>query len=105
MKKLILSAAIVLGSFSAFAQTAPSSKTKMALNAVTKEAVAQEKYKEVKAEELPEAVKTALKTTYPDATLAKVYVNQKKEYKMEITVGDQKATTVYCDAEGTWLKK
>jgi hypothetical protein len=103
MKKLILSAAIILGSFSAFAQTAQTSKTAMVTKEATK-AVVQEKYKEIKAEELPEAVKNALKKTYPDATLAKAYVNEKNEYKMDIAVGDQKAT-VHTDAEGTWLKK
>jgi hypothetical protein len=104
MKKLILSAAIVLGTFSAFAQTGTSTKSEMTANTVATENAVQEKYKEVKAEELPEAVKTALKTAYPDATLAKAYVNDKKEYKLDIAVADQKAT-VYSDAKGKWLQK
>lgn len=96
MKKLGLSVAIVLGSFTAIATTTPISN-------IEKTIYVQE-FKEIKAEELPEAVKTALKTSYPDATLEKAYVNSSKEYKLDITVGDQKAT-VYADANGNWIKK
>lgn len=99
MKKLILSAAIVLGSFSTFATTLPTSNTP-----TTNVSVTQDEFKEIKAEEVPDAVKTALKTAYPDATIAKAYVSEKKEYKLDITVGDQKAT-VYADAAGNWIKK
>ena len=96
MKKLILAVAIVLGSFSAIATTMPVSNTEKTIYV--------QDFKEIKAEELPEAVKTALKTSYPDATLDKAYVNSSKEYKLDITVGDQKAT-VYADANGNWIKK
>lgn len=97
MKKLILSVAIALGSFSTFA-TAPTLLSSEEIVFV------QENFKEIKNEELPEAVKTALKTSYPDAKLDKAYVNSNKEYKLEITVVDQKAT-VYADANGNWIKK
>jgi hypothetical protein len=100
MKKLILTVAILMGSFSMFAQT----ETAKATKAETSTKASQEKYKEIKVEELPEAVKTALKAGYPDATVTKAYINDKKEYKMDIAVGDQKGT-VYADAEGNWLKK
>lgn len=98
MKKLILSAAIVLGSFSTFATTL------QVLNTQTNVSVVQDEYKEIKNEEVPDAVKTALKTGYPDAVIEKAYVNDKKEYKLDIAVGDQKAT-VYADAAGNWIKK
>ncbi|WP_309608537.1 hypothetical protein [Flavobacterium sp.] len=103
MKKLILSA-ILLGSISTFAQEAKTTKeTKVTTTEATSKS-SQENYKEVKSEELPEALKTSLKAGYPDATVTKAYVNDKKEYKMDIAVGDQKAT-VYADAQGNWLKK
>lgn len=98
MKKLILSVAIVLGSLSSFATTTP------VINSEIKTVPVQEEFTEIKAEEVPDAVKTALKTSYPDATLEKAYVNANKEYKLEIAVGDQKAT-VYADANGNWIKK
>ena len=98
MKKLILSAAIVLGSVSSYAAIIPVS------NIVTQSVLLQEEYTEVKAEAIPEAVKAALKIAKPDSTLIKASVNAKKEYKLEIKVGDQKAT-VYADAEGNWINK
>ena len=52
---------------------------------------------------VPAAIKTALQTAYPGAKLDKAFVNEKKEYKLEISVGDQKAT-VFSDVNGNWLK-
>ncbi len=97
MKKLIVTLALVIGSFTAFAQP------KEVLTEAKVQAV-QDNFKEIKAEETPEAVTKALKTAYPDATLSKVYVNDKKEYKLEIAVDDQK-TFVFTDAAGKWLKR
>ncbi|WP_163410035.1 hypothetical protein [Flavobacterium ajazii] len=97
MKKLILSAAIILGSLSIYASTANDAETvKTTVNF-------QSAYTEIKTDEVPAAVKTALETAYPGAKLDKAYVNEKKEYKLDISVGDQKAT-VYSDANGNWLK-
>ena len=98
MKKLILSAAIVLGSLSTYAASVPNT------NDVTKTVTVQEEYTEVKLEEVPVAITEALKATYPSAILDKAYINAKKEYKLEITVKDQKAT-VYADAAGNWINK
>lgn len=97
MKKLILSAIIVLGSLSSYAsiEAAPA-QTKTVVSAQTE-------YTEVSADAVPAAVKTALQTAYPGAKLDKAFVNEKKEYKLEISVGDQKAT-VFSDVNGNWLK-
>jgi hypothetical protein len=97
MKKLILSAAIILGSLSMNATTTTNADgVKIAVNF-------QNEYKEVPNDAVPAPVKTALQTAYPGAKLDKAYVNEKKEYKLEISVGDQKAT-VYSDVNGNWLK-
>ena len=97
MKKLILSAAIILGSLSIYATTTTQdAAVKIAVNV-------QDAYKEVANDAVPAAVKTALETAYPGAKLVKAYANEKKEYKLEISVGDQKAT-VYSDVNGNWLK-
>jgi len=97
MKTLILSAVIVLGSLSAYAsnETTPV-QTKSVVSV-------QSEYTEVNADAVPPAVKTALQTAYPGAKLNKAFVNEKKEYKLEISVGDQKAT-VFSDVNGNWLK-
>ncbi|MFH6993216.1 hypothetical protein [Flavobacterium sp. FlaQc-48] len=97
MKKLILSAIVVLGGLSIQASTATTpQQTKMAISV-------QAEYTEVTADAVPAAVKTALQTAYPGAKLDKAFVNEKKEYKLEISVGDQKAT-VFSDVNGNWLK-
>ena len=96
MKKLILSAAIILGSLSTYAATVPLQDFK------NHSSLIQEGYIEV--EKVPEAVQKALETAYPGAVLAKAYLNENKEYKLEIKVKDQKAT-VYTDANGNWIKK
>lgn len=97
MKKLILSAVILLGTMSIQANEMYVSKEdKMTV-------ITQSEYTEVTADAVPAAVKTALQTAYPGAKLEKAFVNEKKEYKLEISVGDQKAT-VYSDVNGNWLK-
>ena len=88
MKKLILSAAILLGSLSTFASTIP------ATNEDVKTTSIQEEYSEVKLEEVPEAIKAALKTAYPDAVLDKAYINAAKEYKLDVTIGDKKGNLI-----------
>ncbi|KFF20309.1 MULTISPECIES: hypothetical protein [Flavobacterium] len=98
MKKLILSAAIVLGSLSSFATTLPTSVLDVKTTSV------QEEYTEVKIEELPAAITAALKKAYPDAVLNKAYVNANKEYKLDVTVGD-KVGNLFADATGNWIKK
>jgi predicted secreted protein len=98
MKKLILSTAIFIGSMSAFAATLPAQNTQNQLVLV------QEEYTEIKADAVPQAVKAAMEIAYPGAVLHKAYIDAKKEYKLEIKVGDQNAT-VYADAEGNWINK
>ena len=96
MKKLILSAAVILGSLSMHANNnivATSSDTSIAT---------QDEYKEVDA--VPAAIKTSLDNAYPGVKLDKAYVNAKKEYKIEIIVRDVKSV-VYTDAQGNLLKK
>ncbi|MFV8324537.1 hypothetical protein [Flavobacterium sp. ZS1P14] len=104
MKKLILSAAIFLGSLSTFAQASATTKTEATTQTAQATQTVEEKYTEIKAEEVPDAVKGALKKAFPTAKLEKVYVNEKKEYKLEVTVGE-KAGALYADAAGKWITK
>jgi hypothetical protein len=98
MKKLILSAAIILGSFTAFAQTSVAPK------AIATSQTVEEKYTEIKLEEVPSSVILAVKTAQPAAVIEKAYINEKKEYKLDIKVDNQKAT-VYTDAAGNLKNK
>ncbi|MWB93505.1 hypothetical protein GON26_03980 [Flavobacterium sp. GA093] len=97
MKKLILSAVIVFGSISIYATNVATTET------VKKTVMVQDTYTEVSIESVPQVVTTALQNAYPGAKLDKAFVNEKKEYKLNISVGDQKAT-VYSDVNGNWLK-
>ena len=106
MKKLILSAAIILGSFSAFAQqSTPPNPPKSEEAAKTATAAKTfDTFTEIKIEEVPEAVKNALVKAYPTAILNKAFINDKKEYELQVTVGDRQGS-VYADANGAWIKK
>jgi hypothetical protein len=96
MKKLILSAAVILGSL------AMQAKNTTINNSISPIIITQDEYKEVDA--VPAAIKTALDNAYPGVKLDKAYVNAKKEYKIDIVVRDVKST-VYTDAQGNFIKK
>ncbi|TDD99342.1 hypothetical protein [Flavobacterium cellulosilyticum] len=101
MKKLILSAAIVLGSLSTFAQAAPPSPQAAQDSTAV---VVKDEFTEIKLEEIPEAVTTALKTSFSAAVVDKAYVNEKKEYKLDVTVGERKGN-LWVDENGKWIQK
>lgn len=96
MKKLILSAAIVLATLSMQAGNT------IVSNETTQSVKTQDEYKEI--DSVPAAVKAGLDNAYPGVKLEKAYVNDKKEYKIDISVRDVKST-VYTDAQGNILKK
>lgn len=97
MKKLILSAAILLGSLSSFTAIAQEQ------TATEKTPVATEEYKEIKLEEVPTAITDAFKKSFPDGKLAKAFINEKKQYKLEVEIGD-KVGSLYAEANGKWIK-
>lgn len=98
MKKLILSAAILLGSVSTYAITVPNTVKVLQTTTI------QEEYIEVKLEEVPAAIMEALKGAYPNAVLDKAYINAAKEYKLEVTI-DGKKGNLFADENGKWIQK
>lgn len=96
MKKLILSAAVLLGSLSAFANAPLQSSSEKVITIA-------EEYTEIKLEEVPAPVTDALKKSFPDAKLTKAYINEKKQYKLEVEVGD-KVGSLFAEANGKWIK-
>ena len=118
MKKLILSSAIVLSSLSTFAQATTDSKAEVATaepketvaveakseTETTKAVATQEEFTAIAATEVPAPVHAALEVAHPGAVVTDAYVNEAKEYKLEVTVEDEKAT-LYADAEGNWIQK
>jgi hypothetical protein len=96
MKKLILSAVIILGGLSVQASI-PAETT---VNSV----IIQDEYTEVTADAIPAAVKSTVEKSFPNTKLEKAYKNAKNEYKLEISSGDKKYT-VFTDASGNIIKK
>nr|WP_288834452.1 hypothetical protein [uncultured Flavobacterium sp.] len=105
MKKLILSAAIVLGSLTTMNAQDQKENTTPAAEATATEQVAQATttYTEIKLEEVPAAVTEALKKAFPEAILNKASVNEKKEYQLEVKVGEKEGA-LYADETGKWIK-
>ncbi|MGO4771575.1 PepSY-like domain-containing protein [Flavobacterium sp. W22_SRS_FK3] len=98
MKKLILSAAIILGGLSVQAATPPETIS------TAKFITIQDEYTEVAADAVPDAVKSTIEKSFPNTKLEKAYKNEKNEYKLEISSGDKKYT-VFTDASGNIIKK
>ncbi|OXA87357.1 PepSY-like domain-containing protein [Flavobacterium hercynium] len=98
MKKLILSAAILLGGLTAQAATSTEVIVK------TQTVVAQDGFTEVTLDAVPAAVKSTVEKSFPGTKLEKAYKNDKNEFKLEIATGDKKYT-VFTDASGNIIKK
>lgn len=99
MKKIVLTVAIALGGLATYATSAFPIDGNIKM-----EIVAQDEFEEINPESLPQAVKDAFAADFQTATLDKAYVNDKQEYKLEITV-DGAASTVYADEDGNWIEK
>lgn len=97
MKKLFLVTVLSLGSLSMFAHEADK-------GLVEKIVVTQDTYVEVSLDELPETIATVLATDYPSAKLEKAYVNEAKQYKLELSLSDGTVGTLYADEKGNWIK-
>ncbi len=98
MKKVFFVLALSLGSLSTFAQDTD------AVEAVATEAVAQDDFSEIATSELPEAVTAAVAKNYPTATIDKAYVNEAKQFKLEVSLEDGTSGTLYADENGNWIE-
>lgn len=97
MRKLILSAAIVLGTF------AVNAAVPQAIS-MTQSVLVQDEFAEVALDAVPAAVKSTIEKSFPNTKLDKAYKNEKNQYKLEISTGDKKYT-VFTDASGNIIKK
>ncbi|MDB4292048.1 hypothetical protein N9954_01475 [Maribacter sp.] len=98
MKKVIFVLALALGSMTAFAQNTEN------VEAAADEVVAQDDFAEIAAEELPEAVTAAVAKNYPTATIDKAFVNEAKQFKLEVSLEDGTSGTLYADESGNWIE-
>ena len=91
MKKVILVAAMALGSLTAFAAIPATA------NNDTKIVVTQDDYKEIAVAEVPQAIQEALQADYPQAEITKAYVN-------EVKMGDQTGN-LFANESGEWIEQ
>lgn len=101
----MLVAVMALGTMTAFAQEEVTEEATANLEEVAAEAIeAQDGFNEVALEELPEAITQALEAAHPGASVAKAYMNEQSQYKLEVTKEDGEQVELYADAEGNWLE-
>jgi protein-disulfide isomerase len=100
MKKLILASVFTFVGLTAFAQN---TETAMATTATDVVTATQDSFSAIETSELPEAVSTAVSTNYPSATIDKAYVNDQKQYKIEVSLEDGTSGTLYADENGNWI--
>jgi len=98
MRKLLLSTAIILGSLTVNAASP------LIQNSMNQSVIIQDEFTEVSADAVPAAVKSTIEKSFPGTKLEKAYVNEKKEYKLEISKGETKYT-IFTDASGNIIKK
>lgn len=97
MKKVILMASFAFATLSATAITTD-------LNTTTITVSLQDNFKEIAVTEVAKPVLQAVLKDYEGATVKQAFINEKNEYKLELTIGEV-AKTVYADAEGNWIEK
>lgn len=97
MKKVILMASFAFATLSATAITTD-------LNTTTITVSLQDNFKEIAVTEVAKPVLQAVLKDYEGATVKQAFINEKNEYKLELTIGEV-AETVYADAEGNWIEK
>ena len=61
-------------------------------------------FEEISVSDLPEAVVAAVSKDYPTASIDKAYKNASNQFKLELSLEDGTAGTVYADAEGNWIE-
>ncbi|MET0944551.1 MAG: hypothetical protein ABWY22_04030 [Flavobacterium sp.] len=98
MKKLILSAAILLGGLSMTAATP------VVTDQIVSSVNIQDEYTEITADAVPAAVKSTIEKSFVGSKLEKAWKNAKDEYKLEISK-EGKKYTFFTDASGNIIKK
>ncbi|QLE02409.1 hypothetical protein HX109_12890 [Galbibacter sp. BG1] len=98
MKKIVLVAAMALGSLTAFAASPA------AVNNDTNIATVQDDYKEITVAEVPAAITEALEADFPGAELTKAYVNEEGTYKIEAKTADTTGH-LFANENGEWIEQ
>lgn len=107
MKKIMMTAVFAVAIFASTQMNAQKTdkETQVETIEVQETTSMQQELKEVKTENLPAAVKSMIAKNFNDAKLTKAYVNDNKEYKLELTDAEGKQQTVFANEKGEMLKK
>lgn len=97
MKKVILTALFAFSTLSLFAFTLNANPTFFTV-------VVENEFKEIAPSEVAKPVLEAVARDFKGATIQRAFINEKKEYKLELTLGEV-TKTVYADANGNWINK
>lgn len=103
MKTLFLLGAMTIGGFAMSAQDVLVSENGIQHNQVNEISIATEDFEEISVAEVPQAVTDAVSKNFPTANLDKAYTNEKKQYKLVLSLEDDTQGTVYADEEGNWI--
>ena len=101
MKKLSLIFALVAAGF--MAEDAIASNNINPESEATAITAMQDDFSAIENSELPEAVTEAFTRDFPNAEIAKAYVNQEGQYKLDVTQEDGSSVSLYADSEGNWI--
>ncbi|CAM4239613.1 hypothetical protein [Zobellia nedashkovskayae] len=104
MKKIFITAVFALGSLSAIAQEEVTVIENAEVEATEAVAATQDDFSEVSSDELPEAVTAAVSKNYPTASIDKAYTNEANQFKLEVSLEDGTAGTLYADENGNWIE-
>ncbi|QDO95115.1 hypothetical protein FNB79_14415 [Formosa sediminum] len=66
--------------------------------------VLQDDFKEIEKDAVPDAITESVDNYFLNSDISKVYVNEAKEYKLEINQNGLN-TIVYADTSGNWITK
>ncbi len=99
-KKVMILSVILVASFLAMAPASFAVQVKSQLVTSQDKEV---KFQEIKAEEVPDAVKDALKKDYDGYTIDKAYKGDDGSYKLNVSLGDVQYVLLY-DETGKLLK-
>lgn len=100
MKNIVLASALVLGGATGFATTP---QTLFFHDGIMDE-IFQEEFTEIQTNTLPSSITEAVNKHFTGASIQKAYVNELKEYKLELHL-EGAFKTVYADKNGNWIDK
>ncbi|WP_066218679.1 hypothetical protein [Formosa haliotis] len=100
MRHIVLASALALGGVSSHAATPQT----MFFHDGIMDIVFQEDFTRIANHDLPDSILAAIVKNFGEDTLAKAYMNELKEYKLELNLNDA-IEIVYTDENGHWINK